>query len=336
MDKHDESPSTIKLIASVLGLSHSTVSRALNGRPGVNNATRSRIEIEAARQGYVANRAAQMLKQRSSSVMGLVVPNIRNRFYASVARAMADAASKQARQVMLFTTDDDPRRESQSIRSLAGARARAVVIAATAHPEPETLELLNNLRTIQLLRRNAEIPGPVVEVDDALGIELATTALLQAGHRRVAYIGALAELSTGRNRLMGYRRSLDRAGVVFDDQLVALRSPDVEDGVSALGLVLSSHPTGLVVGSPELAEGVVLELVRRRVDVPRQLSLVCYGDRDWQEMVYGGLTSVVLPEDELARTALALLLAPAESVAADVLLLPKLLERASVAPPNVL
>jgi LacI family transcriptional regulator len=333
MNSQPTAPSTLKQLAALLGLSHSTVSRALNGRPGIHRDTRARVQAEAARLGYVANDAARLLKERQSSVIGLVVPNIQNKFYSSVAKTMADAASGQSCQVMLFTTDDDPVREAQAIRSLVGARAQAVVIAATACPETETLERLRGLRVIQLLRRHPAIAAPVVAVDDALGIELAAAHLLARGHRRIAYIGAPAELSTGRHRLDGLLRALDAAGLPPCAERIVLGPPRADVGADALGRVLAAlpRPTALVVGSPEMAKGVLWEAARRGIQVPRDLSVVCYGDRSWYELIFGGLTAVRLPEAELARTCVRLLFAPPARRPEDVVLPPVLVERRSVA-----
>ncbi len=331
MTQQHSVPPTIKQLAILLGLAHSTVSRALNGRPGIHRETRARVQAEAARLGYVANGAARMLKQRSSSVVGLVVPNIRNKFYSSVAKSLADAASEQSHQVMLFTTDDDPVREAQAIRSLVGARARAIVIAATACPEPEALELLQTVRVIQLIRRHPAIAAPVVAVDDALGIELATVHLLAHGHRRIAYIGASIELSTGRHRFDGFLRGLAAAGQVPVQDWIVLGPPRAEVGAAALGRMLTAaRPTALVVGSPEQAKGVLQEAARRGVAIPKALSVVCYGDRSWYELVFGGLTAVRLPEEEIARTCIDLLFAMPEPPPEGVSLRPVLIERFSV------
>jgi LacI family transcriptional regulator len=333
MTPQRSTPPTIKQLATLLGLSHSTVSRALNGRPGIHLETRARVKEAALRLGYVANDAARMLKERLSSVIGLVVPNIRNRFYSSVAKTMADAASKQSCQVMLFTTDDDPVREAQAIHSLVGARAQAIVIAATARPEPEALKLLQTLRVIQLIRRHPGIVAPVVAVDDALGIDLATAHLLAHGHRRIAYIGAPIGLSTGRCRLDGFLRALAAAGQAPPEDRIVLGPPYADVGAAALGRVLAVRPipTALVVGSPEQAEGVLQEAARRGIAVPQALSVVCYGDRTWYELVFGGLTAVRLPEEEIARTCIDLLFTQPAPRLQDIVLPPELVERRSVA-----
>ncbi|MDR3671464.1 MAG: LacI family DNA-binding transcriptional regulator [Holophaga sp.] len=326
---------TIKQLAALLGLSHSTVSRALNDRPGIHRETRTRVKAEAARLGYVANDAARMLKDRLSSVIGLVVPNIRNKFYSGVAKIMADAASKQSCQVMLFTTDDDPVREAQAVHSLVGARAKAIVIAATAAPAPEAIKLLQTLRVIQLNRRHPAIAAPVVAVDDALGIQLATAHLLALGHRDIAYIGAPVELSTGRHRLDGFLRALAEAGLQPREDRIVLGSPYQEVGAAGLGRVLAARPrpTALVVGSPEQAEGVLQEASRRGTKVPRELSVVCYGDRSWYELVFGGVTAVRLPEEEIARTCVELLFMPPAARQEDVVLQPVLVVRHSAVKP---
>jgi LacI family transcriptional regulator len=115
-----------KGLAHVCNKAQSLFCAAACGRPRIHRETRERVRAEAQRLGYVANGAARVLKQRSSSVVGLAVPNIRNRFYSSVAKTMADAASERARQLMLFTTMPGPHPEDVLLRPILVERCSVI------------------------------------------------------------------------------------------------------------------------------------------------------------------------------------------------------------------
>ena len=293
-------PITIKQLAQALGMSHSTVSRALNGHPSISDATRKRIEQAAAQFGYVPNSAARILKTARSGIIGLVIPDIQNKFYATVAKAISDAAAEQHWQMVLAITDDNSERENVAIRSLLKAQAEGVIIVPTATPAKETLSMLERLHTLQLLRSHTGIRSPAIKVADRAGISMATEHLQSLGHRRIGFIGPLTEVSTGRERLQGF---LDR----FPDDptasdYVQICPPRPQYAAEAFRRLLSMDqpPTGIVLGSPEFTLGVIEAASQDGVPIPQRLSLVGYGDAGWARFVCGGLTTMTLPEQDIA------------------------------------
>jgi DNA-binding LacI/PurR family transcriptional regulator len=326
---------TIKQLALALNVSHSTVSRALNGHQEISQETKERVRAAAVRFGYVANGAARLLKRDQGRAIGLIIPDIKNRFYSKTAKAIADAASARALQLVLFTTDDDPVREAQALRSLSEARAAAVIITPTEHPQQSTLDLLQRLDVVQLIRRHTAIGGPAVVVDDVAGIRIATDHLLLLGHERIAYLGTPLSLSTGAGRMRGFRQAFAAAGKSVCEDLVVIGAPRAQVGGAAFERILAvcPPPTAMVIASPELAEGGLLAAFRNGVDVPGRLSVVCYGDFPWYELVYGGVTAVRLPEDDIAGDCVNLLFAPADEKRVEgVCLRPILMVRGSTRP----
>ena len=324
---------TIKEIAATLGLSHSTVSRALNDHPAISDLTKKRVNAEASRAGYVANNAARMLKQERSHVLGLVIPDIKNAFYTSVAQIVAEAAVLHGWQMILATTDDDSEREMRAVRSLLEARAEGVMISPSAKPLSGTITMLNRLHTVQLLRTVRALGNtPSVVVDDALGIELATSHLLAQGHKRIGYIGSRTTLSTGRNRLRGYEKSLKKNGILVNPELCAFGPARAVFGAQSFLEIMSRAlpPTAIVIAGPELAEGVLVEAVRRKIRIPSALSIVSYGEMSWHQVIPGGITCIRLPEKEIARAAFERLISVRSSPAPNKLCIkPCLIERGS-------
>ncbi|MDR1934566.1 MAG: LacI family transcriptional regulator [Candidatus Accumulibacter sp.] len=320
---------TIKRLAQILGVAHSTVSRALNGHPAISEATKKRVEEAAARYGYVPSGAARMLRNARSGVIGLIIPDIRNSFYSTVAKAIADmaaesswqmevaatcragcdmrASAESSWQMVVATTDDQPEREREAVRSLMKARAESIIIAPTAEPSAETVKMLKRVYTLQLLRRHPSIRAPSITVDDRAGIGMATRHLLDLGHRRIGYIGRESNVSTGLARLRGFVECFD----LPDDaqQRLVLVPRRAEYGASALRSLLAraKPPTAIVLGSPEFTSGVLEVADEDALRIPEDLSLVCYGDSVWNRFLHGGLTTVKLPEKEIANSCVEML-----------------------------
>jgi LacI family transcriptional regulator len=294
-------PITIKQLARILGMAHSTVSRALNGHPAISEATRKRIEEAAAQYGYVPNSAARMLRNARSGVVGLVIPDIRNGFYATVATAIADTAAELSLQMVVATTDDQARREQEAVRSMLKARAENVIIAPSADPMTETVEMLKRVRTLQLLRHHSSIEAPSITVDERTGIRMATRHLQELGHRRIGYIGRRSNVSTGRARLQGCMDCFADPRDV--ERQVVLLPPREEYGAVGLRHLLAcgEPPTAVVLGSPQFTSGVLETASDSGLRIPEDLSLVSYGDTAWNRFLFGGLTTVVLPEKEIAN-----------------------------------
>lgn len=302
-----DGPVTIKQLARMLGMAHSTVSRALNGHPAISEDTRRRIRELAAEQGYVPNSAARSLKTAKSRIIGLVIPDIENRYYTTIAKTIADAAATGSRQMMLSTTDDRPDREQSAILNLLEAQAEGVVLAPTADPTPETLAMLKRLDVVQLLRRHPGVEAPFVTIDDAAGLAEATRHLADLGHRRLGYIGNHARISTAAARLEGFLSVAGRD----PDTLRRVRhcSPQGETATAAFLDLMNGpdRPTGLVLGGARYTVGVLAGAERLGLRIPEDLSVVGYGDGELVPYLANGLTTLVLPEQEMADTCAAML-----------------------------
>lgn len=299
----------------MLGLSHSTVSRALNDHPAISMETKARIRQAAAKSGYVPNSAARVLRNERSGIIGLVIPDIQNDFYTTVAKTISDAAAEQSWQMILASTDDQPEREKLAIRSLLKVRAEGVIIVPTANPEQETLDMIRRLHTVQLVRSHAGIDAPAITVADRLGVAMATRHLLELGHTRIGYIGTSSQLSTGRERLQGFLGEFSGEMLSYAHSSMQLGPPRSHFGATAFKQLLAAAepPSAVVLGSPEFALGVMTAAEEEHVRIPDDLSLVGYGDFDWNRLLYGGLTTIALPEQEIADSCVEMLCARFEN-----------------------
>ena len=294
---------TTKDIATRLGLAVSTVGRALADDPRISDQTKARVLRAAEDMGYVGNRAARMMRGASSNTVGLVIPDIRNSFYATIAHELSQNMAAQGLQLMLSETADDREAESRQLRELSDSRAAAVIIVPTADPHPDTVTLLTALPHVQLLRRHPSLGPAYFGLDDFTTVRSATAFLTGQGHTRIGYIGGPVELSTGAERLRGFHTALADAGLPAKTGMTVLGPPaSVDHGRTALRRLLgrTAPPTALVTGSVLLTLGIMEELYDSGTRVPDELSVVGFGDEPGFAWWGPGLTTMRLPVATMA------------------------------------
>ena len=296
---------TAKEVAASLGLSVSTVGRALSDDPRISAETKVRVARAAESMGYVVNRAAQMMRGAPSDIIGVVVPDISNGFYATIAHALSGVFARNQFQMMMGETADDRTAELRQIRGFVAAQVAGVVVVPTARPAPETVRLLRGLPHVQLLRNVPVLSQQRFGIDDEQSLRQATKHLIELGHRRIAFVGGTPDLSTGAARWRGYAEELRGAGLTVEPALSELGPPSsVAHGQAAVGRLtaMPDPPTALVTGSVQATRGVLEGLLARRTDVPGELSVVGFGDELGWSWWGPGLTTLSLPVQQLATT----------------------------------
>jgi len=300
---------TIKDIAKVLGVAPSTVARALNDHPHISRVTKARVRDVADELGYVVHSAARAMRSNASMLVGLVVPEVEHTDLASAAKAMAECCNEAGFQLVLSLTEDDPRKEHAHLRALASARAAGIAIMPTVSPLRESVALLRRLPFVQLLRHSSSFDSDWFALDDEFGIYEATTHLIGLGHRRIAYLGGSERLSTGGQRLRGYRRAMDDAGIAHDAGLVSTIPPIGFEAGNAFGVLYErQRPTAIVLGAPRIAIGTLEEIGTRGLRVPGDISVVAFGDHPWMTGWGPSLTTIRMPARALALACGSLLL----------------------------
>jgi LacI family transcriptional regulator len=332
---------TIKDIAALLNMSHSTVSRALNDRSSISDTTKHRVRAAADELGYVANLSARMIRGDSAPLVGLIIPDVQNDFYSNIAKELADRCRQAGVRMLLAITEDDPDIEQNEIRALIEARVSGIAITMTSKPQPASLALLREVPFIQLVRRTARLHKPAVCMADERACQEATEHLLSLGHRRIAYVGTSNMISAGRDRVKGFLRAHEVLRMTPLSEGIELVPPRQAYGFDGVSRVLKRRPTALVIGSSELTIGGLRAIGVAGLDVPKAISVVGYGDPVWFELLSPALTAISLPVAALAEAAARLLFVEIENrnqssaVKADVIrIMPKLVVRGSTMPPH--
>jgi LacI family transcriptional regulator len=306
-------PVTLREVAAEAGVHTGTASRALNEstRSFVNAATAERVIDAAARLGYRPNSIARGLKTNRSYIVGVVVPDLRNPLFPPIARGIEERLEPAGYTSLLANTDNDPERERTSFEALQ-ARQVDGYITATARREHPLLQELAAGRPLVLVNRIVEGHDiAAVVADDRAGMRLAVEHLRELGHRRIAHVGGSTDISTGTERLAGFRDAMRAARLKADPRLIAVGNAYAESEGARLTreLLASGVPfTAIAAGNDLIALGCIDALREAGLDVPHDVSVVGFNDMAWSERFSPPLTTIRVPHRELGMEAGSLLL----------------------------
>lgn len=321
---------TIRDVARASGVSIATVSRALAGSTIVAASTRERVRRAAEDLGYQPNRAARQLVTGRGQSIGLVLPDLQNSFYSSVAKGMQRRVRAGGLSAIIADTDEDPQAEREVLDQLAAVVDRLVL--ASPRVSDGDLEDLAGRCAVVLINR--EVPGLASVVgDNADGIRQSMTHLLALGHRRIGYAGGPTTSWSDSRRRAGLA-GLELTGGVQLSDLGSFRASQA-GGVAAADLAIAAGVTAVVAFNDQLALGVLGRLAERGVRVPEQMSVVGFDDVPVARLLAPPLTTVAVPAIEIGERAASLLIDPATegAQAAQMVLDVELQVRHSTAPP---
>ncbi|NUP25970.1 MAG: LacI family DNA-binding transcriptional regulator [Nocardia sp.] len=297
-------------VAVAAGVSRSTASRALSGSTLISAETRVAVENAARRLGYRRNRAASSLRSNRSHLIGLVLNNLLNASFHTVAEVVQKRASASGFQVILCITDADPAREDDVLAMLGEHGVDGTIVIGSGRSAAASNTLLAQGRAVVNLIRSVQgSKAPAVLADDLDGARDATAHLLALGHRRIGYIGGTPDATSGRERFEGYRLALATEGVEVDPDLVRKGPFTTEFGAEAVNSLLDEQRgmTALYAANHEAVFGILPALSARGVSIPGELSLVCHEDMPWLAMWRPAITVVDNGAVQLANVAMDLL-----------------------------
>jgi LacI family transcriptional regulator len=302
----------IKEVAKQANVSIGTVSNVLNRPDVVAPSTRKRVLDAIADLGYIRNESARMLRAGRSRTIALVVLDIANPFFTDVARGAESVAELGGSLLMLCNSGQDPAREIRHLDLLEQQRVQGVLITPVDDLQNSRIDQLVERGTpVVLVDRGARQSNRCsVAVDDVLGGRLAGLHLAERGHRRVAFVGGPWTIRQVAERHDGVAQALAESDVNLT--VFKTDATSVADGRGAAGLIAevpeSRRPTAVFCANDLIALGVLQEMTRRGIRVPRDIAIVGYDDIDFAASAAIPLTSVRQPREQLGRTAAELLL----------------------------
>ena len=329
---------SIKDIARLVGVSHSTVSRALRASPVVNAETAGRIRKVAQQQGYRASLIGRSLVMRRSMSLGCVATDIADPFVAEVVNGIEEVANQEGYAVFLASSHADPQRELDVVRSFHERRVDGVIVPAS-RVGSLYLPHLAELR-IPIVLINNQHPGSFtysVSIDNVGAARQITRHLLDLGHRRIAYIGHRAGSQADADRLNGYRAELRKARIPYRSELVMRADATPEGGRTVMQRLLGRRPPTAVFCYDDLtALGALAAARSAGISVPGDLSVAGFDDLYLASYTAPPLTTIRQPMKEMGRRSTEILLAllRGETAKKSVTFSGELVVRESTAPPR--
>jgi LacI family transcriptional regulator len=304
---------TIRDVAAHASVSPMTVSRVINDDARVRWETRRRVQASVATLGYVPNQIARGLSRRKTGALGVIVPDLANPFFTLVLRGIEDLSWRSGRHVILCNTQADLERERGYIEDMLSFQVEGILIAPGGDRSRSHMRHLARAKVPFVLidRSIRGFTGDLVQGDSIGGARQLVEHLLRIGHTRIGMVTESDEVSTARDRALGYGQALEAAGLPVNDDLVvgwsATDSNSARRATEQL-LTLPDPPTAIFAVNNIAVIGV-LEAVRASgLRIPEDVAVVCFDDIELFSSVFPFLTVMAQPAETFGTLATQLLL----------------------------
>jgi len=302
---------TMRSVAERARVSVATVSHVINQTRPVSEGLRQRVLAAMVELDYQPNLVARSLRRGQSDIIGMVVSDIANPFFAEIARGVADTCYQQDYHLILCNSDNDPDKVSLYIEVLIKQQVDGILFVSV-DLSGETFHglLAQRIPLVNVLR---DLPGGALDVimtDNIRGGYLAARHLTELGHRRIGCISGPLETSPSTERITGYRQALQKAGITADEKLIQTGDFQYAGGYQAACQLLSLEdpPTAIFAFNDMMAIGALCAAQEKGYKVPVDLSVVGYDDISLASYTSPPLTTVFQPKHEVGLLAAIMLL----------------------------
>lgn len=306
-------PATIKDLARELKLSPSTISRALRDHPDISPKTKKRVVSLADKLDYHPNSIAQSLQTKRTKTIGVIVPEIKQPFFASVINGIEELAYAAGYTIIVCQSNETADREVLVTRSLGSHRVAGLLVSLSRSTK--------NLDHFKLLQRRGvpivffdrvsnDIEASKVVVDDYKGAFDVVEHLIKSGYQRIAHLAGPKNLSISKFRLKGYMDALRQENLPFDDSMVVYGGLDDTDGIVGFQklLHLQTLPDAIFAVNDPVATGAFVMIKEHGMKIPDDIALAGFSNTYMTSLLDPPLTTVEQPSYEIGKTAAQLLM----------------------------
>ncbi|WP_099352554.1 LacI family DNA-binding transcriptional regulator [Fredinandcohnia onubensis] len=277
---------TIYDIAKKANVSSMTVSRVINNSGNISEKTKKKVEQVIKELNYIPNNAARTLTLKHSKILSLLITDITNPFFTKVARGAEDKAKQMGYRLLLSNSDENFVKESEYIEMLLSSGVDGVLIAPTGDDSKKNLKTLikHKIPFVLIDRHVKEIECDIVLGDNYEGTRRLVSHLIEFGHSKIALINGPTNISTSQSREQSFKETLKIHGIPINEKLlfnISFKQNDAKDVIdNILALPKSERPTAIFAGNNFIAIDIIKILNEKNLQVPEDISLVCFDDPD--------------------------------------------------------
>ena len=296
---------SIKDVAQVAGVSVATVSHVINGTKNVSDSTKALVENAVKELDYQPNSVARSLRVSQTNIIGLIIPDISNYFFTSVAKSIEQELSINGYNLLLCNSQENFDIEMKKIAALKAQMISGVIIAPTNRSFDYRNVLPDSKYPIVFIDRKTDIlQADTVIVDNYEATFEAISVLIKRNHKRIGFIKGLDGISTTYDRLNGYYMALKTNRVEIDQALVKDGDSTYESGYRIMVEYLdNSDITAVFVSNNLMAVGALHCLRDRNIEVPKQMAIISFDDYSWSVITSPPLSAIKQPTKEIGRVA---------------------------------
>lgn len=300
---------TIYDVAREANVSMATVSRVVNGNPNVKPATRKKVLEVIDRLDYRPNAVARGLASKKTTTVGVIIPDVTNMFFSSLARGIDDVAAMYKYNIILANSDENSQKEVQVLNNLLAKQVDGVIYMGNEISDDLRQEFSRS-KTPIVLAGSVDPDEQVgsVNIDYVSAVAAATAQLVADNHKQVALVtGPMHQPLNGQYRLKGYKQALADAGMAYDESLVFETEMSYHAGLALFAQLQKAGANAAIVGDDELAVGILNGALDAGVKVPEDFEIVAANNTKLTEMARPQLTSIDQPLYDIGAVAMRLL-----------------------------
>lgn len=303
-------PSILKDIAEKVNVSVSTVSRVLNDKGRVSNTIRTKILETAREMDYRPNEMAQSLKTKKTSIIGVIVPDITNIFYARLLKGIEELVRNRGYSVIFCNSDENLENEQMYYRLLKSKNVCGMIIATAGtndiYDDANILDPIVFVDNMPTLSRDFDS----VAIDNIRAANELTQHLINKGYRSIATITGPLDETTAVERLQGYKDCLRKNGYQYEESNVFVGDYRYRGGYRCMMRILKgeSKPTAILAQNNLLAFGAMVAMRENNIKVPDDIAIACFDAVDETNLIYPQLTCIVQPIENIGATAVQMII----------------------------
>lgn len=301
---------TIKDVAALAGVSAATASRVMSGNPATSEASRARVMAAAKELDFQPNAQARSLRSAHTDTVGLLIPDVRNTFFAELAHSVEQEALALGYVNILGNANENVRQQDAYLEALMRQRVDGVIIAPQGDGSGAIERLLH--RHIPVVFVDRTVPGitvPTVTTDSMEGLREAINRLSAHGHDRIGFIAGPQETSTGRERLEIFRQLMAEHDLPLREEHIFIGDFQPASGALGIDVLLGTvqPPTAIISADSPMTAGAVSRLHARGMRPGRDITLVAFDDIEWFSLLDPPLSVIAHSAAEMGRSAMRML-----------------------------